>query len=74
MYKNDICINAGNIWHLLSENGALSIREITEITKYQEEFLFMALGWLARENKVHFFEKNGALNVDLIHVMSEMYY
>ena len=74
MYKNDICINAVNIWHLLSENGTLSVKEITEMTNYQEEFLFMALGWLACENKISFFEKNGMIHAELSYVKSEMYY
>ena len=74
MYKNDIRINAENIWYLLSSNGALSIREITEITNYEEELLLLALGWLARENKIQFFEKDGSLHVETIYVQSEMFY
>ena len=74
MYKNDIRINAGTICHLLSENGALSISELAEMTNYEEELLLLALGWLVRENKVHLFEKNEALHAELIYVRSEMYY
>ena len=74
MYKNDICINAVNIWHLLSDNGALSVKEITEMTNYHEELLFLALGWLAHENKICFFEKDGTLHAELSYVLSEMYY
>ncbi|KAA6320068.1 hypothetical protein EZS27_030110 [termite gut metagenome] len=57
MYKNDIGINAGVIWHLLSHKGALSIREIGELTNYRESFMFLALGYLSRESKIRFFEK-----------------
>jgi hypothetical protein len=65
MYKTDIGINAGVIWRLLSDKGLLSIREIVEFTNYRESFLFLALGWLARENKIRFYEKDRILHVKL---------
>jgi hypothetical protein len=65
MYKTDIGINAGVIWRLLSDKGTLSIREIGEFTHYRESFLFLALGWLAREDKIRFYEKEGVLYVKL---------
>jgi hypothetical protein len=65
MYQTDIGINAGVIWRLLSEKGELSIREIGEFTNYRESFLFLALGWLAREDKIRFYEKEGVLYVRL---------
>ena len=74
MYKNDIGINSGVIWHLLSDKGALSIREIGEYTNYREAFILLSLGWLARENKIRFFEKNEMVYVELIHTISDMYY
>ena len=74
MYKNDIGINAGVIWHLLSEKGELSIREIGELTNFQETFIYLALGWLSREDKIYFFEKNGVVYVVLNRIASEMYF
>jgi hypothetical protein len=74
MYKNDIGINAGTIWNLLSVKGALSIREIGELTGYRELFIFLSLGWLLRENKIRFFEKSGLLHVELSHSISDMYF
>ena len=74
MYKNDVGINAGVIWHLLSEKGALSIREIGELTNFREPFIYLALGWLLRESKIHFYEKNGTVYVELDHTASEMYF
>ncbi|MDR2805942.1 MAG: winged helix-turn-helix domain-containing protein [Dysgonamonadaceae bacterium] len=65
MYKQDIGINSGVIWRLLSDKGTLSIREIGEFTHYHEMFLFLALGWLAREDKIRFYEKEGVLYVEL---------
>lgn len=74
MYKNDIGINAGVIWHLLSEKGVLSIREIGELTNYRESFIHFSLGWLSREDKIRFLEKEGMMYVELNHFISEMYF
>ena len=54
MNKNDVGSNAGQIWRLLAERGNMSIRKISEMTQCKESVIFLALGWLARENKVLF--------------------
>ncbi|MDR0507352.1 MAG: winged helix-turn-helix domain-containing protein [Dysgonamonadaceae bacterium] len=74
MLENNIGINAGTIWCLLSRKNALSIREIGEYTNFRESFIYYALGWLARENKIRFFEKEGAVYVELTNSMPEIYY
>ena len=74
MYKNDIGINAGTIWHLLSENGALSIREIGELTNFREPFIYLALGWLSREDKMRFYEKGDVIYVELNQNTSDFYF
>jgi len=74
MYKNDIGINAGVIWRLLSDKGALSIRELGELTNYRESFIYLSLGWLSREDKICFLEKQGEVYVELTHSVTEMYY
>jgi hypothetical protein len=74
MYKTDIGINAGVIWHLLSENGALTIEEIQEITGYKESLILLSLGWLSREDKIYFFEEKEKMHVALNEITSELYY
>lgn len=75
MLKNDIGINAGTIWRLLSEKGKLSLKEIIELTEYQEYYILLALGWLSRENKVLFSDKKGILYIELNNdYMTELYY
>ncbi|MFV0331240.1 MAG: winged helix-turn-helix domain-containing protein [Dysgonomonas sp.] len=75
MLKNDIGINAGAIWRLLSEKGKLSLKEIVEFTNYKEYYILLALGWLSRESKVSFSDKKGVLYVELDnHYMTEIYY
>ena len=72
MWKNDIGVNAGIIWNLLKEKGILTTKEISELTGFQNDFLNLSLGWLARENKINFFEKNNEIYVELSYC--EVYY
>lgn len=75
MLKNDIGINAGAIWRLLSEKGKLSLKEIIEFTNYKEYYILLALGWLSRENKISFSDRKGVLHVELNNgYMTEIYY
>ena len=74
MYKNDTGINAGVIWHLLFDKGALSIREIGELTNFRESFIYLSLGWLLREDKIRFFEDKGEVHVELQYDFYERYY
>jgi hypothetical protein len=74
MLKNDMGINAGTIWRLLQEKDVLSIREIGEYTSFHEKFIYYSLGWLARENKVRFFEKGDTMYVELTNSFTEMYF
>ena len=74
MLKNDIGVNAGVIWQLLSNEGALSIRQIGELTGYNDRNVYLALGWLSRENKVRFISKNEILHFELNNPTNEMYY
>jgi hypothetical protein len=46
--------NAGMVWELLSKEGSLPIDDIankTHLRMYETE---IAIGWLARENKIYF--------------------
>ena len=49
--------NAGLIWNAL-QNGALTTKALKKATKLKEADLNLALGWLARENKVVFTEQD----------------
>ena len=44
--------NAGLVWNALNEADALGLRQIKKITKLKDKELYLALGWLARENKI----------------------
>ncbi len=44
---------AGQIWAALNENGALNSKDLKKAAKAKnEKELFLALGWLLREDKV----------------------
>jgi len=74
MKKKDIGIHAGIIWNLLSENGPMTVREIGEKTNSKDSMIYLALGWLSRENKIIFTEKNGDTYAGLNDAFTETYY
>lgn len=43
---------AGVIWHLLDEKGPLSMAQVVKQTGEARDLVMMALGWLAREDKI----------------------
>jgi hypothetical protein len=48
--------NAGLVWGAL-QNGAQGLKALKKATKLKNEDLYLALGWLAREGKLNFEEK-----------------
>lgn len=64
MLKEKIGTNAGLIWTAL-ENGELNVKAVKKATKLAEKDLNLALGWLAREEKIVFSETEGELFVSL---------
>ena len=56
--------NAGLVWGAL-QNGALDLKALKKATKLKNDELAYALGWLARENKLTFAEKEGEIVVAL---------
>jgi hypothetical protein len=43
---------AGAVWHMLSDGGPTTIASLIEAAGVPESLFFMAVGWLARENKI----------------------
>ncbi|MBU1320076.1 MAG: winged helix-turn-helix domain-containing protein [Candidatus Zixiibacteriota bacterium] len=52
--QDRIGIVAGNIWKKLERDGEMSPRKLSTATKEKSDVVYLALGWLARENKVEF--------------------
>ena len=44
--------NAGKVWSTLNTQGPLSEAKLMNMTMLNENALYAAIGWLARENKV----------------------
>ncbi|MDR1086648.1 MAG: winged helix-turn-helix domain-containing protein [Endomicrobium sp.] len=45
-------IIAGDVWHYLSENGESSPIKIKSALGIPSSILYLALGWLSREDKI----------------------
>ncbi|MCL6565979.1 MAG: winged helix-turn-helix domain-containing protein [Acidobacteriia bacterium] len=43
---------AGRIWHTLDEEGELRVSTLKRQVDVPEPIVYMALGWLAREDKL----------------------
>ena len=67
MEKVKIGYDAGKIWQVIGENKQIKISDLKKITKMDIKDLFLGLGWLARENKVSFSEKDRELTISLMH-------
>lgn len=58
--ENQIGIQAGRVWKYLNEHGAVSFKQLEDCLMEDDApmkrvILAMAVGWLARENKVSIF-------------------
>jgi len=58
--------DAGLIWQLLSERKRLTIRDFVSLTGYREMYIYLPLGWLARENKIIFSQSAEDMFVELL--------
>jgi thymidine phosphorylase len=43
---------AGSVWHVLNENGSLSLAKLVERVGGNRDVVMQAVGWLAREGKI----------------------
>ncbi len=66
MEKIKIGYSAGKIWQEIEKNGLIKIADLKKNTKMDIKDIYMALGWLAREDKVSFSEIGGELAVNII--------
>jgi Winged helix-turn-helix domain (DUF2582) len=56
---------AGAIWHALSKEGPLNMAALMEEVDAPQSVFFMAVGWLAREDKLEIEPSNGDYTVRL---------
>ncbi|MEN6451776.1 MAG: winged helix-turn-helix domain-containing protein [Thermoguttaceae bacterium] len=43
---------AGAVWHALSDQGPMTVAKLVKIVGQPRDSLMLALGWLAREDKL----------------------
>ena len=57
MEKTKIGLNAGKVWRILNEKGEMSMFEMCRELGLTFEDLALAIGWLAREDKIFLRQK-----------------
>ncbi len=58
MLKEVIGDNSGKVWHLLNDKGELTFNQIKKDLKLKNEEIYLALGWLLREDVIYTNEKD----------------
>ena len=56
---------AGKVWVVLGEKGELNISQIPRLLKIKPREAYQAVGWLAKEGKIHQEEKDGKAFISL---------
>ncbi|MDR2472173.1 MAG: winged helix-turn-helix domain-containing protein [Tannerella sp.] len=64
MSTESIGTAAGAVWTALSTSGKMSVKDLKKATKIKtDKIIFSAIGWLAKEGKLVFEEKDDDLIV-----------
>jgi hypothetical protein len=63
--KTTIGEMAGKVWKTLGKKGRAEISKLPQIMEEKGEFIYLALGWLAKEEKIDFHKKEGRTLVSL---------
>ena len=65
--KEQIGKTAGAIWKVLQENEKVALTQLPKAVREKESTTYMALGWLAREDKVDYVNSGKTTYVQLAH-------
>jgi len=60
-------MNVGLIWQFLDEIQVSSVIEIIKSLSIEKQDVLMALGWLARENKIYFYDEQKGCKVMIMY-------
>jgi hypothetical protein len=66
MLKMKIGENAGIIWQTVNAKGEQNVSALKKSTRLDDKNLYLALGWLAKENKIIFTQKQRQIMIGLI--------
>lgn len=64
-FMDQIGFSAGEVYQYLNSNGTSTVSKIKKDLDLKGNFAEMAIGWLARENKVSMSKKGSSVNVTL---------
>ena len=57
---------AGAVWTALNENGAMNAKDLKKVCKIKtDKDLYLAMGWLLREDKINVTEADKVITVEL---------
>jgi len=56
---------AGKVWQALSGKEELSLPQLKKATGSDDKLLWLALGWLAREDKVEIVKNKSSYHINL---------
>lgn len=56
---------AGIIWRYLDQHGEMPLSKLKQGTKLSDQLLLMAVGWLAKEEKLNFMKEGRTLKLSL---------
>ena len=57
--------SAGKIWNYLSDKGEVTINKLRKDMDLDDNFTYMGLGWLSREDKLTYTQKPKSITVKL---------
>ena len=60
-----IGIDAGRVWNVLNAESSKPLKDLKKLVKMTDKEIYAAIGWLAREGKLVFIEKEGELYLSL---------
>jgi Winged helix-turn-helix domain (DUF2582) len=63
--KHEVGETAGKVWHALSSEGPLTMAELKKRVDGQGDLVSLAIGWLAREDKIEIRPEKRTLRVQL---------
>ncbi|HAD82060.1 MAG: hypothetical protein A2509_04735 [Candidatus Edwardsbacteria bacterium RIFOXYD12_FULL_50_11] len=63
--KMKIGENAGIIWQTVNAKGEQNVSALKKSTRLDDKNLYLALGWLAKENKIIFTQKQRQIMIGL---------
>ena len=65
MDKREIGLIAGKVWQLLSDNAKWDYGTLKKKSGLKDKELGAALGWLAREDKIEFYQEESEESAEL---------